>query len=323
MISQALRSSSTATETLIFSDHFAPGESQTYIVTSLVSASIQAAVNPQGPSTFGRFVPERLDDFAWENDRVAFRMYGPALASQNGGSGLDCWLKRVSYSIINKWYELHLKGLSYHVDRGEGYDPYHVGQSRGCGSLSYEIGGSQVSSSVFKSYEILDNGPLRTRFKLNYETQVSSHQIAESKLISIDLGSPVSKFEVSVTDHGRPATFPLVLGINSHENKGYGSLDPTGGVMTVWETIDDSQLGTGVFTDPASIDRMYEIKSSQLDEAHTFAVLKPELLGKASYFAGYAWVKAGSVQNLAHWHRLLEQWQRQWLHPMKIDVRLN
>ena len=27
--------------------------------------------------TFSRFVPERTDDYAWENDRVAFRTYGP------------------------------------------------------------------------------------------------------------------------------------------------------------------------------------------------------------------------------------------------------
>lgn len=25
-----------------------------------------------------RFVPERMDDFAFENDKVAFRIYGPA-----------------------------------------------------------------------------------------------------------------------------------------------------------------------------------------------------------------------------------------------------
>ena len=27
--------------------------------------------------TFSRFVPERIDDYAWENDLVAFRTYGP------------------------------------------------------------------------------------------------------------------------------------------------------------------------------------------------------------------------------------------------------
>ena len=31
----------------------------------------------QEAMAFGRFVPEREDDFAWENDKVAFRVYGP------------------------------------------------------------------------------------------------------------------------------------------------------------------------------------------------------------------------------------------------------
>jgi len=29
--------------------------------------------------TYGRYVPERLDDFAWENDKIAFRTYGKSL----------------------------------------------------------------------------------------------------------------------------------------------------------------------------------------------------------------------------------------------------
>ena len=61
---------------------------------------------------YSRFVPERTDDYAWENNRVAFRTFGPTaqnMVEQNikGGtltSGIDAWLKRVEYTIINKWY---------------------------------------------------------------------------------------------------------------------------------------------------------------------------------------------------------------------------
>ena len=44
-------------------------------------------------------MPERLDDFAWENDLVAFRAYGSAIRRTKGpeDSGIDCWLKRVRY----------------------------------------------------------------------------------------------------------------------------------------------------------------------------------------------------------------------------------
>ena len=79
---------------------------------------------------FGRFVPEREDDFAWENDKVAFRIYGPSSNGKGQVSGVDAWLKKVPYSIIDKWYAEHLSGTSYHEDQGEGYDPFHVGDSR-------------------------------------------------------------------------------------------------------------------------------------------------------------------------------------------------
>ncbi|MBN2763350.1 MAG: DUF4861 family protein, partial [Bacteroidales bacterium] len=69
-------------------------------------------------STYSRFVPERIDDYAWENDRVAFRTYGPeaerlAKDGEGGGtlsSGIDCWLKRVDYPVIDKWYKMDAEG---------------------------------------------------------------------------------------------------------------------------------------------------------------------------------------------------------------------
>lgn len=83
-------------------------------------------------------------DFAWENDKVAFRTYGPACQKlfedgKPGGlisSGIDCWLKRVDYPIIDKWYKKNEAGGSYHVDDGEGLDNYHVGTTRGCGGTA-------------------------------------------------------------------------------------------------------------------------------------------------------------------------------------------
>ena len=64
-------------------------------------------------------------------------------------SGFDAWLKRVDYPIINKWYKENTQGKSYHKDHGEGYDPYKVGSSRGCGGLALWIDGKMVSSNVF------------------------------------------------------------------------------------------------------------------------------------------------------------------------------
>ena len=50
---------------------------------------------PQEMKTFvtGRMYPERVDDIAWENDRTAYRLYGPALQrSGEKAYGIDVWV---------------------------------------------------------------------------------------------------------------------------------------------------------------------------------------------------------------------------------------
>ena len=71
---------------------------------------------------YGRFVPEREDDFTWENDKVAFRVYGPNSSGAGPVSGVDPWFKKVDYAIVDKWYAEHFEGQSYHEDNGEGHD---------------------------------------------------------------------------------------------------------------------------------------------------------------------------------------------------------
>src|SRR4051812_41385491 len=56
---------------LLFQHDFAPGEkSATFTVEKT-----EAVSPPFEQKAFARFVPERLDDFAWENDKVAHRTY--------------------------------------------------------------------------------------------------------------------------------------------------------------------------------------------------------------------------------------------------------
>src|SRR5690606_19060240 len=52
-----------------------------------VDSTPSAAISSR---TFARYVPERFDDFAWENDVIAFRMYGKALEGRSDDAqGLD------------------------------------------------------------------------------------------------------------------------------------------------------------------------------------------------------------------------------------------
>src|SRR5262249_734363 len=68
---------------LVFQADFAPNESKTFTIKP-------GEPTPYEPKVYGRWVPERFDDFAWENDKIAFRIYGPQLEIvEPGSSGVD------------------------------------------------------------------------------------------------------------------------------------------------------------------------------------------------------------------------------------------
>ena len=80
-----------------------------------------------------RYVPQRKDDFAWENDKIAFRMYGKALQGTNEDAyGIDVWVKRTQSLLLAERY----KNNDYHIDHGNGLDYYHVGHTLGAGNIA-------------------------------------------------------------------------------------------------------------------------------------------------------------------------------------------
>lgn len=83
---------------------------------------------PVDVAACGRVYPERLDDVAWENDRVAYRAYGPALqATGERAYGYDIWTKSTPEPVVEDRYDGDLnRGISYHEDHGNGMDVYAV-----------------------------------------------------------------------------------------------------------------------------------------------------------------------------------------------------
>ena len=66
--------------------------------------SLAACQTQQSAKVYGRYVPERKDDFAWENEYAAFRMYGAALKPENPSNGVDLWLKNSPALVIDTMY---------------------------------------------------------------------------------------------------------------------------------------------------------------------------------------------------------------------------
>jgi len=273
---------------------------------------------------FSRFVPERTDDYAWENDKVAFRTYGPVAqqmkeASDPAGtlsSGIDCWLKRVDYPIINKWYQKHTTGQgSYHEDTGEGFDPYHVGGSRGCGGIGYWNGNKLFVSKNFTTYSTLLNGPIRTAFTLDYaDWDAENIQISEQKHISLDLGSNLSHVVLKVT-----GTDVLTIGLTLHKKEGIVKTDSANGWFSYWEPMGDSEIGMGLVCNPEHILGYQELLTDTPDQSHVLVHLKV-IDGMADYYTGFGWKKSGQFNNDEEWNNYLDQFVQKLKQPLTVTI---
>ena len=289
-----------AGDLMIFQPVLGPGETRVF---HLVTPPDSGALNEPAMRTFSRFVPERTDDYAWENDRVAFRTYGPAAQKMvedgvRGGtltSGMDCWLKRVDYPIINKWYQKATEGTgSYHEDTGEGLDNFHVGASRGCGGTGIWDEDEKLlyTSENFTEWKRIAVGPLRTEFKLDYAPWTAKDQtIQETKLISLDLGSNLTKYEITIKSDKAPGT--ITAGLTLHEKDGEIKADEGQGWFSYWQPHGDSELGMGIVAEKKYLAGYTEHLTDEAEQSQLLVHLKP-VNGKVVYYAGFGWKKAVS-----------------------------
>ena len=274
---------------------------------------------------YSRFVPERTDDYAWENNKVAFRTYGPVAQKMKedgvkGGtltSGIDAWLKRVEYPILNKWYEKYTNGTgTYHKDTGEGLDNFHVGDSRGIGGVAVKVDSVYYFSKNFTTWKTITTGPIRTSFILTYaDWDAAGNKISEVKHISLDYGSFLSKFEISVS-----GTKTLSTGITLHENNGKTEGNHKEGWIDYWQPLDNSELGTGiVFPKKTGISfEKYVISNKEL--CNLYATLKVKN-NKVTYYTGFGWKKQGTFTTKEAWENYLGQFAQKINNPITVKIK--
>ena len=157
------------------------------------------------PKVYGRYVPERKDDFAWENEYAAFRMYGPALRPENPSNGIDLWLKASPELVVDSfYYREHVLGKPYHINYGKGLDCYKVGHTCGAGGLVAMMDEDPENQiyvgGAYDRWEILEQTPEKFVFKLEYDSfMVHGHIFQESITITAEAGKILNKAEVVLT----------------------------------------------------------------------------------------------------------------------------
>lgn len=299
-------------ETLLYQTDFAPNERKVFWV---VQRTARMQITRPGTRAFCRFVPERKDDFAWENDRIAFRMYGPALegSGEATGSGVDVWAKKVRYPVIDKWYE---QG-DYHADHGEGLDFYKVGSSRGCGGCGIWKDGRLYVSRVFSDWRILANGPIRVVFELSYKPfDVAGRKVSELKRISLDLGSNLNRFESRFVQAEDDDRLEAAAGIVKRDSAGRVSYDLDRGWLSYWPPAVEGGgvLGCGVVAGSQGL------RFRNTDE-HLLLIKEIQASDKSFvYFAGAGWDKSGDFKTAEDWQGYLEDFSAKLKNPLKISV---
>ncbi len=177
-----------------------------------VDAMAQNAARPVVPAAYARLVPERKDDLAWENDKVAFRVYGPALRAGAEDSGIDAWTKRVPYPVLNSWYRRdRMEKISYHQDHGEGLDAFHVGNTRGCGGLGLWIDGKLVTADTYIGYKIHWTRPDVAEFTTIFEYPIlfEGKPVFEHRVTRLRLGQRLNEIEVFFSSSKSRGARPL------------------------------------------------------------------------------------------------------------------
>ena len=350
---------------------------------------IDASVRPHGSATYyisvgkpyqqkvwttGALYKIRKDDIAWENDRCAYRVYGPALQRTGERSfGTDIWVKNTPDTVVYDRYikdmqgningdkvdekvkseERRMKNLtgaaleaqkakikalkaasreidvttSFHLDHGNGLDPYRVGATLGLGAPGLMVGKDLVLPYCYKTYKILDNGPLRFTVELAYNPSTIGDQknVVEHRIISLDKGSNFNKMTVWYDGLTHPTDFATGFPIHEEDTetktfaKDYVSYaDPTDN-----QEVNNSQVYVGVLFPNGVDNTYYQVFDKKHDGATGHALgLKLGLKDgeRYSYYFGAAWSKY-DVKSYNEWQLRIKEYLEALQKPLEVTIK--
>ena len=340
-------------DALIFQHDFAAGEKS-------ATFTIEKAVRPAPPFSsrvLARLVPERQDDFAWENDRIAHRVFGKALETWKAepltSSGFDVWIKRTRGLVINDLY----RTMKFFDANGPAQDDYRVGKTRGDGGLGVWRDSKLYVSANWRGYKILGLGPVRAEFELTYDAwDAGGRMISETKRISLDAGSNLSRVESTFHSDDKS---PVQIGVGLAERPGDNVIVQDGapqidswqsstasglvvqnrveGWMAYWQPQDFDKGTTAVaFVLPKGSVQAFTVDDPGLPAAKFAPPTKTQVEGQQAlrnllaiapaeigtplvYDFGAGWDKSGDFPDAKSWTAYVRNFAERRDHPLKIS----
>lgn len=298
---------------------------------SITSFSVEEVASPVAVDTmcFAQFRPDKQDDFAWENDRCGYRLYGPLYRNGGGNvAGYDIWTKSVDYPTLKQRYDDHEKyGLSYHKDFGSGMDVYTVGRTLGAGMNALIDNDTICYPCAYEKCEFLDNGPLRITARVTcYPENIGTDKgVVETRIIQLDRGSWLNRTTVSY--QGLTSPHPLTTGIVVHKQNRKGvAIDPEKRYLAYVDLTDTPGVGNGAIfigvmnpqlPDSISYNPFTPEVGDAVGQVQTFSTYNPG--DEYTYYWGAGWSKGG-VRGMDYWLTLLKNAYNALQSPLEVTV---
>ena len=165
---------------------------------------------------------------------------------------------------------------------------------------------------------MLTNGPIRVVFELVYPGfQVDQDIVTQVLRVSLDGGSQLNHFESFYwrSPGDKPAAVAIGLKKAKEAQKEFNA---ERGWLTTWEPMDKNlgMQGLAIVVDPRVVDTATE------DNLNHLLVLKPTMnTMPVSYWAGFAWDRAGVIKSKREWDKYVDEFSQMRLSPIEVKVK--
>jgi hypothetical protein len=287
---------------------------------------IEGTPEVYNPLVYGQLYPERVDDIAWENDRIAFRTYGPALqATGEKAYGFDVWVKNVPELVVKERYRKELEeNISYHTDHGNGLDYYKVGPTLGAGTPALLVNDTIAYPYCYKTFDIVDNGPLRFTVKLTYNplTINDNSSVIEHRTISLDAGTQMNK--VTIFYKNLTEALPVAAGIVLHDPSDEFVINKEEGYIAYADPLEPGNGQTYIGAAfPKALNEAKAVYFSDKEKTergangHVLGISEYKPESEFIYYFGAGWNKWG-FETSADWFDYIKAFSTQLKEPLEV-----
>jgi len=245
--------------------------------------------NPPTDFSKEHLPPYLTEGPAWENDKVAFRLYFDVRNNKDiyGKTTAKMMMDTVGVDYKNSYHDLSSWGM----------DILHVVNSLGAGALALSVprkgtedtlirvGGQNIIKTVYQ--EVAD-GPLLAKFWLTYDWQINEKPVQVKEEISIWGGQYF--YSSKVTVKGAPAGSKLVTGIADFYENTFHTIKQGKAVIGFSygkQSENKDNLGLGILVNKENFVKADSINKSNTDITETYFVSQKINGNNPLYFRFY------------------------------------